>query len=328
MATDRPQTTQIAHTAHTAQSASAIDEAVSQAKAHLARLTLPRYPLLDDLVSATGRARPEPVLRFPSASCLAAGGDASATVSLTAAWDLLLVATRLLDDLYDRDRPGQLWERVGDARTFNAAGALLALAFDQISTADELAPARRVQVIMEISHATIRMAEGEDQDLRGDCPTLEDYWALVARTNGAAFAMACAAGGRCAGADAVTVEALRDFGMHLGIGMQILDDVEGIWLHGPGVCDLERRRISLPVLFAMRDASSAASAVRELWASRTSHHESEVDELRRLLDSSGAREFSQVAARDEITAAVACLASLRDNEGSAALRSMAESIGG
>lgn len=304
---------------------STVDLTISGAKVRLAELSLPGYPLLDDQVAAAARTTPEPALRFPAASCLASGGEPSTTVGLTAAWERLLMATRVLDDLYDRDRPGQLWERVGQARTFNIVGALLALALDQISTASELPPERRVQVLMEISHATIRMAEGEDRDLRGQVRSIDDYWSLVSRTNGVAFSMVCAAGSRCAGADEATVEALRDYGMHLGIAMQIVDDIEGVWWHGPGAGDLERGRVSLPVLYALHTSKPGASEMRGLWSTRAGT--GDVQPIRESLDSSGAREFCQFAVREEVTAALSSLATLRDGEGTTVLRSMANSIG-
>src|SRR5579871_5256204 len=76
---------------------------------------------------------PEAIL--PLACCSAVGGNAIDAVPLAAAIVAGAASMRILDDIADRDRPGQLWQRVGVDRAATYAAALEALMFELVHQA-------------------------------------------------------------------------------------------------------------------------------------------------------------------------------------------------
>ena len=104
-----------------------------------------------------------------------------------------------------------------------------------------------------------------------------------------------------AGAPASTVEALAEFGRHLGIAFQAIDDVLGVWGE-PAVTgkpvgnDLRQHKKTLPVALALARGGEAADALARLleaetWARRRSKRATA------LLEECGAREETMAIGR-------------------------------
>ncbi len=119
---------------------------------------------------------PEAIL--PLASCQAVNGEAKEAIHVCAALLALGVCLRILDDLEDQDRHGQLWKEVGSARAWNYASAIHILSFEILSKAP-LEP----QIFHKINQCYIdaffRISVGQDRDLAGTTRTVEDYWLTV-----------------------------------------------------------------------------------------------------------------------------------------------------
>jgi geranylgeranyl diphosphate synthase type I len=113
-----------------------------------------------------------------------------------------------------------------------------------------------------------------------------------------------------AGAPAPTVDALADFGRHLGIAFQAIDDVLGIWGE-PSVTgkpvgnDLRQHKKTLPIALALaRGGDLPASLARLLEHDLT---EAEVQKATRLLEECGARDETMAIGETQLVAALGSL---------------------
>ena len=73
---------------------------------------------------------------------------------------------------------------------------------------------------------TLVMTSGQHRDLTIPQITLEQWWQIAEAKSGVFFSLACRSGAQLAKCDKVKVNAYSDFGFHLGLMLQILDDLE------------------------------------------------------------------------------------------------------
>lgn len=268
----------------------------------ISRVESLRWSELERILAPRPDAPTGPLALLPLASCAAAGGHPEDAVPVASAWHVLNVAVRILDDLQDRDRPG-LWNDVGDGRAFNYAAALHALALDLLVTAPWPADRCRAVMALFLSEA-LGLAAGQEDDLIGEHAGLEDYWQVMVDKNGRAFSLACGAGALATTSDPDLVQALRTYGLHLGLALQVFDDLEGVW-GGEAGDDLASGRITFPVLYAMRAEHAGRDELITL--ARTRGTAADAERVRELLDAAGARQFGAWVALQEREQAIAAL---------------------
>lgn len=256
---------------------------------------------------------PLPIL--PLASCAAVGGDGREAIPVAAAWEVLNLAVRILDDLQDKDRPGALWTTVGAARAFNYSAALYALCNDLLAAAAW--PAEKYRAISRtFAHEALNLAAGQDRDLRGETLTVDDCWRTMEDKNASAFALACMAGALCGTDDPILLDACRAFGHHLGLALQLFDDLEGLW-EPSGTSDLAVGKITLPVIYGLSVAHQHRDELRQLISG--GDLVASVDRVKEILDGIGTRDFLVWAALQERHRAVEALAPCPGQTGVTAL---------
>jgi geranylgeranyl diphosphate synthase, type I len=247
---------------------------------------------------------PRPTL--PLAACAAVGGEPRAAREVAAAWEVVAQAGGILDDLQDGDRCG-LGARVGPGRAFNFSAALLAYGALLLSRAP--LPSHRVLALQgEFHRETLHLLAGQDLDLTGRTGTLEGYWATITGKTARAFAWACGAGARCGTDDLAAVDACRGFGLHLGLALQVLDDLQGVW-EPVGKGDLHAGKITLPLLYGLEMVHPGRDELREMVRERRLREEA--GRVVELLDAIGTREFLVWTALQERDRSLAALAPLR-----------------
>ena len=255
---------------------------------------------------------------LPLAACRAVGGDVRAAVPIAAAVLAAVASVRLLDDLADLDRPGQLWSRVGPARAWNYAAGAQFLTFAILS--QSTLPASVVHRVGQVfSQAFLYVAAGQDRDLLGPAATIDDYWRTMELRSGQAYAAACASGALVGTSEPSLVQACATFGHHFGLTMQIFNDLESIW-RPDGQTDLERSRVTLPLLYALRLDHPASAELRAFVSG--DHPGPRTDRIRELLDELDTRKFLVWAALKERERALSALSPCPDSAGQDALTSM------
>lgn len=220
------------------------------------------WPEFQAILNSTVEHELGPLSILPLAACGAAGGHLRDAVGATAAWEAASVALRMLDNTQDGDRTGTLSEAIGWQRAVNFSTAFSVWIFELLQYSD--GPASRLKRVSgEFSKAGLQLLKGQDDDLRNPIRTIEQVYALMANKNGAAFALACAAGAQSADADAEDLRALRAYGTHLGIALQMLEDIEDIW-RPTGLSDLQRGKISFPVVHALETAHARQKELKSI----------------------------------------------------------------
>jgi geranylgeranyl diphosphate synthase type I len=210
-------------------------------------------------------AKPRPGKRVRPLVCLlinqTLGGEVVQALPVAAAVEVLHNAALVFDDIQDsgalrRGRPA-LWRVCGVPQAMNAGVALQAvvgLAAVQAMAAG-LPPERVVGAVEELGLCTLRLCEGQFQDLSfqaGSRPSIDDYMRMCGGKTASLLASAAFLGALTAGRDDVS-EAARRLGYHLGMYLQIEDDIAGIWgeasTMGKVPADLESRKKTLPLLY-------------------------------------------------------------------------------
>jgi octaprenyl-diphosphate synthase len=80
-------------------------------------------------------------------------------------------------------------------------------------------------VISAFASACMDMSEGELMDLSSTC-SVNDYYQCISKKTASLFSASAKIGGLIAGAGEEDVARFESYGMHLGLGYQILDDLE------------------------------------------------------------------------------------------------------
>ncbi|MBX6352935.1 MAG: polyprenyl synthetase family protein [Thermoflavifilum sp.] len=180
-----------------------------------------------------GGKRLRPVLCLAAARAL--GRDEVEVLPVAAAIELVHCYSLIHDDLpaMDNDdlrRGKPTNHRVfGEALAILAGDALLTYAFEQLSRPLAIPADRQLRAIHVLAHAAgcYGMVAGQAEDIlqtggTGDAATLEFiHLHKTAKLLAASVEM----GAIVAGADARQVEALREYGIHLGLAFQIMDDL-------------------------------------------------------------------------------------------------------
>ena len=204
------------------------------------------------------RTQLPPHVILPLASAAAISGNPDKALPVAAACGFLIVTTRWFDDVQDRDRKESLWREVGAGRAVNMAATALTVAWQAL--AEESKEARHA-----FGRYTVALARAQDLDLMTRVArTIDDYWQLMRGKTGAALALACEAGALAARPDRAQEAALcGSYGEHLGVLIQILDDLDGVF-HPDGIGDLAAGKVTLPVLYGLAIDHEAREELDEI----------------------------------------------------------------
>jgi len=171
--------------------------------------------------------------------------------------------------------------------------------------------------VMEIlSRATNTIAEGEVQQLgniRNPDTTEASYLQVITRKTAMLFEAASHSGAVLAGANAEAEQALRGYGLHLGLAFQLIDDIldyEGTTEDlGKNVGDdFAEGKVTLPLIVAMRNGDEAQRSY--IRAAILGGDVSDLDQLLKTVKATGGLQYANDMARTEIDMALDCLAPL------------------
>ena len=267
------------------------------------------------LVEAGGK-RLRPLLVLLCAK--ACGYQGSDHVKLAAVIEFLHTAMLLHDDVVDesnlrrgRKTVNAAW---GNAPSVLVGDFLHSRAFEMMVDIGD------IRVMEILSKATNVIAEGEVQQLsfiRNPATTEVEYMEIISRKTAMLFQAAAHAGAVLAGANEKTEHALRDYGLHLGIAFQMVDD-QLDYLGTPEELgknigdDLAEGKVTLPLIVAMRNGQPDQKAFVED-AIRNGGVEN-LPEMIRLVKATDALKYTSEQANTERCEAMACLNNVADSE--------------
>jgi len=242
-------------------------------------------PQLAGYLVASGGKRLRPVLTLAAARLC--GYEGRRQNALAACVEFIHTATLLHDDVVDESdlRRGQASANAvfGNKASVLVGDFLFARAF-QLMVEDG-----SLDVLRILSNASATIAEGEVLQLTttNDTETSEEsYLEVIKAKTAELFAAACRIGAVVAGRPPVEEEALRSYGLHLGIAFQLVDDVldySAVQARlGKNIGDDFREgKITLPVILAFRRGTDEE---RGFWRRTLEEMVQEDGDLERAID--------------------------------------------
>lgn len=272
-------------------------------------------------------------------SCEAQGGNWEQALPAAAAVELLHNFSLIHDDIEDRDatRRGRptLWALWGEAQAINAGDALFALSYRALLDLQRAgAPPERVLAALGcFDRAVLQLTEGQCLDMAFENETAVEeatYLRMVGGKTAALLGLVCELGGLLAGAPPERVQALREFGVYLGLSFQMQDDVLGLWgdparTGKPVGADLRQGKKTLPILHGA--AQSEALRARIAALKHTPTNDGAIIETCAALEAAGSRAYAEArAAEYQHRAQEALVRSGGRGDALAALQTLAEQL--
>jgi geranylgeranyl diphosphate synthase type I len=235
------------------------------ARYHMGWVTPSFEPVNPGAVDRGKRIRPLVALL----SCAAASGDPADAAPLAAAIELLHNFTLIHDDIQDqsptRRHRATVWSLWGHSQAINAGDALFASAHLALYRLRErgVPDALVLRLADAFDRTTIAIVRGQVLDLqfegRNDVSP-GDYHRMIAGKTAAIVRFAAWGGALVGGASEPAADRLAAFGLALGLGFQVRDDLLGIWGEASetgkaAADDIRRRKQSLPILMLRERAS-------------------------------------------------------------------------
>jgi geranylgeranyl diphosphate synthase type I len=261
----------------------------------------------------SGKAvRPALTLLAAEAMGGTAGAAAPAAVAVELAHNFSLVHDDVIDG--DRTRRGRptVCAAFGTAAAVLTGDTLLILALRVLAEDSAVDGGHGLAWLFD---TLLRLAEGEHCDVTFETvhdAGLDECMAMAAAKTGALFACACALGALRGGANFARAGLMRDFGEHLGVAFQLVDDVLGIWgdpraMGKPSLADLQARKKSLPVVAALVSGTAAGRELAEIYRQDAPLDEAALRKAADLVAEAGGRVWAQKEEARRLNAALSCL---------------------
>lgn len=169
---------------------------------------------------------------LPGLCCQAAGGKAEFALEVSAAWVLLYLAGHLIDSVEDNDKVEEIEKLGGPGSAINVANAYFlsaALMLDEFSEkVNSKNQAHHVRA--DFYNTILVMTSGQHQDINYPQLSLKQWWQVAEAKTGSFFALACRSGAQLGTEDEEKIALLSEFGLHLGLMLQVHDDIEDLQL--------------------------------------------------------------------------------------------------
>jgi octaprenyl-diphosphate synthase len=265
---------------------------------------VPLISLVGRHIMGSGGKRLRPLLLIFSARLC--GYDGNHDANLAVAFEFIHAASLLHDDVVDhtelrRNRPAAntIWGNpaavlVGDF--LYSKSILMTVAYEN------------VRILEVLCQATTRMSEGEVLQLV-HTDNLEigevEYLEVINRKTAGLISAACQVGAILGGANPAQEGALRDFGHHLGIAFQLIDDTldytgDAQELGKPIGNDIQEGKATLPFICALRNGGpSEKKRLMEIFSAEKIPY-SDFVELKELVTRHGGIEYTRRLAMDHI----------------------------
>jgi octaprenyl-diphosphate synthase len=273
----------------------------------------------------SGGKRLRPLLVLLSARCC--GYDQTDHIKLAAIIEFLHTATLLHDDVVDHSvlRRG----RATANSTWGNAPSVLVGDFLYSRAFQLMVELGQMNIMAILSDATNTIAEGEVMQLAnvGNCQISETEYREVIRCKTALLFQASTHTAAVLASDDIVVHrGLKKFGLHFGLGYQLVDD----WLDYAGESeamgknvgdDLAEGKLTLPLIQALAWGSEAQT--RHLKECISARSADALPDVLRIVRQTGALDYTQAAARAESEKAICCLEALPHNDYREALDTLA-----
>lgn len=258
-----------------------------------------------EYVLSCGGKRVRPLVLFLSARALSNRGDKH--IDLAAVIELIHTATLLHDDVVDAStlRRGHKTANIiwGNDASILVGDFLYSRAFQIV------VDIRHQRVLDIFARATPFIAEGEILQLvncKNPDTTEQFYFDIIERKTAKLFEIASQLGAIIATDSDPAIEAMRLYGLHLGLAYQLIDDAldysQSAEQTGKNVGqDIAEGKTTLPLIQAMRKSKGADLEL--LRTAIKSGSNGNLDDILGILESTDAIKYTAEAARDQASKA-------------------------
>ncbi len=271
-------------------------------------------------------------------ACEATGSDWAQALPAAAAVELVHNFSLIHDDIEDdsstRRGRATLWTVWGLAHGINVGDSMLVLARLTLAhLADKgVEPDVIVRATGILDATCMQLCQGQYMDIAGEgqLDVSEEWYMRMVGGKTAALFAASPQLGAMIGASEHVQEHYHQFGWHLGLAFQMVDDILGIWgkpeITGkPAASDIQARKMTLPVIFALQ-AGRSGQDLTDLYH-RQHFTDKDISAAIHILEHVGARAYVEERAAKHMSDALAALDMAGANaSASEKLRSLTEAL--
>ena len=299
------------------------------------RLNLASKVALINQISAyiiqAGGKRVRPALLMLVAKALTNGQVNPHALEMAAVVEFIHTATLLHDDVVDEStlRRGR---ETANAAFGNAASVLVGDFLYSRAFQMMLVP-KDLRVMEILSDATNTIAEGEVlQLLNMNDPEVDEasYLQVIRYKTAKLFEASAELGAILANASKTQREQAAAFGRHIGTAFQLMDDLLDYTANAAQMGknagdDLREGKPTLPLIYLLEHGSSEERLlVRSAIEQNQDLPDDVFAQILRAVQSSGALDYTQAAAKREVDLALSCIQEFPDNEATNAIRALCE----
>ena len=215
------------------------------------------------------------------------------------------------DDIEDGDRERRhratLWAVHGIPQAINTGDAVFVLSRIALHRLTALGfPDATVLRLMRLFDETcLALCEGQYIDIwtseHATEMTVDLYYDMIGRKTAALISASIEAGAVLATDDEAVITRYRQFGWALGLAFQLNDDLLGIWgreqATGKEPSDLAKHKKTLPVIYALEHAAEEDRARLLAFYADPDPGPDEITEAMRIVDRTGAQDYTRTEAR-------------------------------
>jgi len=215
------------------------------------------------------------------------------------------------DDIEDGDRERRhratLWAVHGIPQAINTGDAVFVLSRIALHRLTALGfPDATVLRLMRLFDETcLALCEGQYIDIwtseHDTEMTVDLYYDMIGRKTAALISASIEAGAVLATDDEAVITRYRQFGWALGLAFQLNDDLLGIWgreqATGKEPSDLAKHKKTLPVIYALEHAAEEDRARLLAFYADPDPGPDEITEAMRIVDRTGAQDYTRTEAR-------------------------------
>ena len=200
--------------------------------------------------------KPTPCAATTYLAYVSAGGkEPSPVVPVAAAMEMLMAAYDVIDDIQDDEEPLPE-DRHAFGGLFEVVSILLLAAHSEIARATEFgaSPSSAITCLKLFDKMAIQSWKGQILDMRLESKinvTIEEALEASRLKSASLIRLAAQLGAAIATDDANLIDLYGQYGWHVGIVTQLMNDAEGLWPRGPNKSDLRLRKKTAPVVYAL-----------------------------------------------------------------------------
>ena len=296
------------------------------------------YQAARHIIDAGGkRLRPFLVLK----SCKLVGGAEQDAIATAASLEMLHTFTLLHDDIMDQDEKRRgvpsVHTKWGVPIAIVAGDLLFAKVYEAITQHTDpkrVKPKRILQVLQEVTKATIDLCEGQTRDMmfeETETVTEAEYLQMIEGKTAALFETSARCGSLLGGATKTKVKRLGEFGRFAGLAFQIIDDVLALTadekvLKKPVGNDIREGKRTLMIVYALKKASKSQ---RKQILDTLGNQDASAEQIKAtigLIDSLGAIDYAKKVADRYINKSKKALAKFADGADKEDLLSLSDLI--